>query len=50
MLLVGALRQGLAVARDFELELGWLADAAWAYVGDSVWEPLAPPETTPAAA
>ncbi|MFI2292893.1 ATP/GTP-binding protein [Streptomyces niveus] len=43
MLLVGALRQGLALARDFRLELGWLADAAWAYVGDSVWEPLAPP-------
>ncbi|MGW6511325.1 ATP/GTP-binding protein [Streptomyces niveus] len=43
MLLVGCLRQGLALARDFQLDLGWLADAAWAYVGDSVWEPLAPP-------
>ncbi|MFD3488763.1 ATP/GTP-binding protein [Streptomyces sp. NPDC058665] len=43
MLLVGCLRQGLALARDFRLELGWLADAAWAYVSDSVWEPLAPP-------
>lgn len=43
LLLVGCLRQGLAVARDFALELDWLAEAAWAYVSDSVWEPLAPP-------
>lgn len=43
MLLVGCLRQGLALARDFRLDLGWLADAAWTYVSDSVWEPLAPP-------
>ncbi|MBM7167553.1 ATP/GTP-binding protein [Streptomyces sp. G44] len=43
MLLVGCLRQGLALARDCGLDLGWLADAAWAYVGDSVWEPIAPP-------
>lgn len=42
-LLVGCLRQGLRLARDFGLGLGWLADAAWRYVGDSVWEPLAPP-------
>ncbi|MCZ4101077.1 ATP/GTP-binding protein [Streptomyces sp. H39-C1] len=42
-LLVGCLRQGLAVARDFRLDLGWLAEATWQYVGDSVWEPLAPP-------
>ncbi len=42
MLLVGCLRQGLSLARDFGLDLGWLADAAWAYVSDSVWEPLAP--------
>ncbi|WP_405720812.1 ATP/GTP-binding protein [Streptomyces sp. NBC_00046] len=49
MLLTGCLRQGLAVARDFRLDLGWLADAAWAYVSDSVWEPLTPaarPEPT----
>ncbi|MER5974208.1 ATP/GTP-binding protein [Streptomyces sp. NPDC002055] len=43
ILLVGCLRQGLALARDFRLDLGWLAEAAWAYVSDSVWEPLAPP-------
>ncbi|MFH8760220.1 ATP/GTP-binding protein [Streptomyces atroolivaceus] len=43
MLLVGCLRQGLAIARDFRLNLGWLTDAAWVYVSDSVWEPLAPP-------
>ncbi|THA53136.1 ATP/GTP-binding protein [Streptomyces sp. A1136] len=43
MLLVGCLRQSLPLARDFRLDLGWLADAAWAYVSDSVWEPIAPP-------
>lgn len=43
MLLVGCMRQGLALARDFQLDLGWLADAAWAYVSDSVWEPITPP-------
>ncbi|MFF3177972.1 ATP/GTP-binding protein [Streptomyces sp. NPDC057900] len=42
MLLIGCLRQGLALARDFRLDLGWLTDAAWAYVSDSVWEPLSP--------
>ncbi|WP_206189686.1 hypothetical protein [Streptomyces griseoruber] len=42
--LIGVLRQGLRLDRDFDLtELGWLSDAAFAYVGDSVWEPLAPP-------
>ncbi|MEV2210253.1 ATP/GTP-binding protein [Streptomyces sp. NPDC050997] len=41
--LVTCLRQGLRLARDFDLELGWLAEAAWSYVGDSVWEPLDPP-------
>nr|WP_285544087.1 ATP/GTP-binding protein [Streptomyces lavendulae] len=39
-LLVGCLRQGLALARDHRLELGWLTDAAWAYTDDYVWEPL----------
>ncbi|MFC8270345.1 hypothetical protein ACFUIZ_32190 [Streptomyces cinereoruber] len=43
LLLTGCLRQGLSLARDFRLELGWLTDAAWAYVSDSVWEPVAPP-------
>ncbi|WP_240509390.1 ATP/GTP-binding protein [Streptomyces agglomeratus] len=43
MLLVSCLRQGLVLARDFRLELGWLTEAAWSYVSDSVWEPLAPP-------
>ncbi|MFJ9447177.1 ATP/GTP-binding protein [Kitasatospora sp. NPDC101235] len=42
-LLIGCLRQGLRLARDHHLNLGWLADAAWTYVSDSVWEPLAPP-------
>ncbi|MGY4966599.1 ATP/GTP-binding protein [Streptomyces sp. 900105245] len=39
-LLVGCLRQGLALARDHQLGLGWLTDAAWAYTDDYVWEPL----------
>ncbi|GAA0454538.1 ATP/GTP-binding protein [Streptomyces olivaceiscleroticus] len=43
LLLVGCLRQGLRLARDHRLDLGWLTEAAWAYIGDSVWEPLAPP-------
>ncbi|MEU3619815.1 ATP/GTP-binding protein [Streptomyces sp. NPDC006872] len=42
-LLVGCLRQALPLARDFQLELDWLTAAAWSYVSDSVWEPLAPP-------
>ncbi|MER8103904.1 ATP/GTP-binding protein [Kitasatospora sp. NPDC094016] len=42
-LLVGCLRQGLRLARDHRLGLGWLAGGAWAYVGDEIWEPLAPP-------
>ncbi|MFF7747367.1 ATP/GTP-binding protein, partial [Streptomyces sp. NPDC007960] len=46
-LLVGCLRQGLRLARDFQLDLDWLADAAWDYVSDSVWEPLAAPPTVP---
>nr|WP_095878515.1 hypothetical protein [Streptomyces sp. TLI_235] len=43
MLLVGCLRQGLRLARDFRLNLGWLSEATWRYIGDSVWEPLTPP-------
>ncbi|MFE9854677.1 ATP/GTP-binding protein [Streptomyces sp. NPDC005780] len=38
--LVAALRQGLRLARDYELDLGWLADAAFSYVDDFVWEPI----------
>ncbi|MCZ1001073.1 ATP/GTP-binding protein [Streptomyces mirabilis] len=41
--LVGCLQQGLLLARNFRLDLDWLADAAFQYVGDSVWEPLALP-------
>ncbi|MEV7177798.1 ATP/GTP-binding protein [Kitasatospora sp. NPDC093679] len=44
-LLVACLRQGLALARDHRLDLGWLTEAAWTYVSDSVWEPLAPAAT-----
>ncbi|MEU5436452.1 ATP/GTP-binding protein [Streptomyces sp. NPDC020719] len=49
-LLIGCLRQGLALARDFRLSLNWLTDAAWAYVSDSIWEPIAPPAPNRAAA
>lgn len=49
VLLVSCLGQGLLLARDFRLGLGWLADAAWSYVSDSVWEPLAPPTRTDSA-
>lgn len=38
--LVAALRQGLTLARDSGLELGWLEDAAFRYVEDFVWEPV----------
>ena len=44
-LLVGCLRQGLALARDHRLDLGWLTDAAQAYTADYVWEPLPLPDT-----
>ncbi|MFJ3939213.1 ATP/GTP-binding protein [Streptomyces parvus] len=45
--LVGCLQQGLLLARDFRLDLGWLTDAAFQYVGDSIWEPLALPAADP---
>ncbi|CCK32968.1 putative ATP/GTP-binding protein (plasmid) [Streptomyces davaonensis JCM 4913] len=45
LLLIACLRQGLRLARDHRLDLGWLTPAAWTYVSDSVWEPLAPPDT-----
>ncbi|MEO3782850.1 hypothetical protein ABGB12_05965 [Actinocorallia sp. B10E7] len=38
--LLGCLRQGLRLARDYDLDLGWLAEAAYAYVRDFVWEPI----------
>ncbi|MFF3409067.1 ATP/GTP-binding protein [Streptomyces sp. NPDC002742] len=43
LLLIACLRQGLRLARDHHLDLDWLTPAAWTYVSDSVWEPLAPP-------
>ncbi|MFC3965742.1 hypothetical protein [Nocardia jiangsuensis] len=39
-ILVNCLTQGLRLARDFDLPLDWLIDAAFAYVGDSVWDSL----------
>lgn len=45
LLLIACLRQGLRLARDHRLDLDWLAEAVWTYVSDSVWEPLAPPDT-----
>ncbi|WP_406430395.1 hypothetical protein OHB00_01420 [Streptomyces sp. NBC_00631] len=44
-MLIACLRQGLRLARDHRLDLDWLTEAAWTYVSDSVWEPLAPPDT-----
>lgn len=45
--LVACLTQGLRLARDHSLELGWLVDAAYRYVADFVWEPVElPAETT----
>lgn len=38
--LVSCLTQGLRLARDHGLELGWLVDAAYQYVGDFIWEPI----------
>jgi hypothetical protein len=40
--LIACLRQGLVLAAEFHLDLGWLTEAAWQYVSDSVWEPIAP--------
>ncbi|WP_369383166.1 ATP/GTP-binding protein [Streptomyces sp. cg36] len=50
-LLIACLRQGLSLAREFSLALGWLTEAAWAYVADAGWEPLTPagPPSTPPA-
>ncbi|WP_432197110.1 ATP/GTP-binding protein [Streptomyces sp. bgisy027] len=45
LLLIACLRQGLRLARDHRLDLDWLTEAAWTYISDSVWEPLAPPDT-----
>ncbi|GGP66459.1 ATP/GTP-binding protein [Saccharothrix coeruleofusca] len=42
-LLVDCLLQGLRLARDFDLDLAWLVDAAFAYVQDCVWEPVVLP-------
>ncbi|NGO77746.1 ATP/GTP-binding protein [Streptomyces sp. YC504] len=47
LLLVSCLRQGPALAADFDLHLDWLEAAAWQYISDSVWEPLAPPTAEP---
>ncbi|WP_405553714.1 ATP/GTP-binding protein [Streptomyces sp. NBC_01171] len=38
--LVASLRQGLRLANDYRLDLGWLEDAAFRYVEDFIWEPL----------
>ncbi|WP_320784218.1 ATP/GTP-binding protein [Streptomyces sp. CRN 30] len=42
--LVSCLQQGLGLARDFAFQLGWLVDASFQYVADSVWEPLTLPD------
>lgn len=42
-LLINCLNQGLRLAHDFDLELGWLVDAAYRFVADHVWEPTLAP-------
>jgi hypothetical protein len=49
--LVACLVQGLRLARDHDLPLGWLVDAAYRYAADFVWEPVElPPGRTDSAA
>ncbi|MEU6578515.1 ATP/GTP-binding protein [Streptomyces sp. NPDC046805] len=43
--LVASLRQGLRLANDYRLDLGWLEEAAFRYVEDFLWEPLGTAET-----
>ncbi len=43
---VACLRQGFRLARDFQADLGWLIDAAYWYVEESVWEPIDVPSAT----
>lgn len=38
--LLASLRQGLRLAHEHGLELGWLVNAAFSYVRDFVWEPF----------
>ena len=47
--LLACLSQGLRLARDHGLDLGWLVDAAYRYVADFVWEPVELPPSTQAA-
>lgn len=42
-LLINCLNQGLRLAHDFDLELGWLTDAAYQFIADHVWEPTLAP-------
>lgn len=41
--LMACLSQGLRLACEYELPLGWLVDAAWRYAAESVWEPIEVP-------
>ncbi|MEV5837239.1 hypothetical protein [Nocardia sp. NPDC052112] len=43
--LMACLTQGLRIACDFRLEPGWIVDAAWRYVIESVWEPIDIPDS-----
>jgi hypothetical protein len=40
---MACLSQGLRLACDYDLPLGWLVDAAWRYAAESVWEPVEVP-------
>lgn len=54
-LVIGVLNQALRLADEFDLPVGWMADAAYSYIEDSLWEsslrPLVrlPPATSAAA-
>jgi len=41
--LMACLSQGLRLACDYDLPLGWLVGAAWRYAAESVWEPVEVP-------
>ncbi|MFB9686004.1 hypothetical protein [Amycolatopsis plumensis] len=42
--LISCLNQGLRLAHEFELQPGWLVDAAYRFVADHVWEPTLAPK------
>jgi len=37
-LVISLLNQALGIADEFDLEVGWMADAAYSYISDPLWE------------